>query len=313
MSEFAIICPDEQMKKIEEHCFSETQIEVGGFLIGKIEDGKTTVTSAVPAKHTVGQSTQLTFTHDSWNAIYKYMEKRPADERLIGWYHSHPNFGVFLSEHDQFIQNNFFKSPGQITIVVDPIRGRRGWFHSVSGQIVAHGEEVDTLKKKLGTSSTNADANMDVVLGTRPQSASNLKIIGISALMAVFSFTAGLLVNNLSKSNESTTIKVLQSKVDDLTTLVQSATFTLPSHLVQNPVTPQPVATKTHASSTKTSKPKKEKGARLPNQKSKKPTSSTSPKASDPATPDTTTKKPDAAASAANTPNTPTASPSTTR
>ena len=37
---FAIECNDEVMKSIEEHCFSETSIEVGGFLIGKIDENK---------------------------------------------------------------------------------------------------------------------------------------------------------------------------------------------------------------------------------------------------------------------------------
>jgi proteasome lid subunit RPN8/RPN11 len=242
VSNFEIICEKEQMAKIEEHCFSETQIEVGGFLIGKVEEGKTTVTAAVAAKHTIGQSTQLTFTHDTWDAIYKFMEKLPDDEKLIGWYHSHPNFGVFLSEHDQFIQNNFFKSPGQITIVVDPIRGRRGWFTSVDGKIVKHGEEEDTMKKKLGVSSTNADANMDVVLGTRAPSASNLKIIGISALMATLSFVAGLLVNNLSKSNDHTEISVLRKEVATLSAMVQSASLSAPAPIVQGPTTPKVTA-----------------------------------------------------------------------
>ena len=207
MSAFKIICPDEQMAKIEEHCFSETRIEVGGFLIGKIEGETTTVTQAIAAQHTVGQSTQLTFTHDTWNDIYAQMQKLPADEALIGWYHSHPNFGVFLSEHDQFIQNNFFKNKGQITIVVDPIRGRRGWFRSVDGKIRKYGEEADTMKPRLGVSATNADANMDVVLGTKAPSASNLKIVAISGIMAVISFVAGLLVNNIGRTSEQQKIE----------------------------------------------------------------------------------------------------------
>jgi proteasome lid subunit RPN8/RPN11 len=206
LSNFEIVCSDEEMLKIEEHCFSETRIEVGGFLVGKIEDGRTIVTQAIAAKHTVGQSTQLTFTHDTWNAIYSEMAQLGADVSLIGWYHSHPNFGVFLSEHDQFIQNNFFKNKGQITIVVDPVRGRRGWFRSVDGKIVEHGKEEDTMKQRLGVSATNPDANMDVVLGTKVQSASNLKIIAISGFMAILSFVAGLLVNNLSSSNNQQVI-----------------------------------------------------------------------------------------------------------
>jgi proteasome lid subunit RPN8/RPN11 len=252
MSNFEIICPDEQMAKIEEHCFSETKVEVGGFLIGKIGENATTVTQAVAAKHTVGQSTQLTFTHDSWNEIYAHMENLPSDEVLIGWYHSHPNFGVFLSEHDQFIQNNFFKNRGQITIVVDPVRGRRGWFTSVNGKIQAHGKEVDTMKKRLGVSATNADANMDVVLGTKAPSASNLKIIAISALMATISFVAGMLVNNVSKSNDSTNLAALTDKVNRIESYLSSIPLsTGGNQMVVVTPTPTPKPRKSSKTSTK--------------------------------------------------------------
>jgi proteasome lid subunit RPN8/RPN11 len=254
MSNFKIICPDEQMAKIEEHCFSETKIEVGGFLIGKIGEDATTVTQAVAAKHTVGQSTQLTFTHDSWNDIYSQMENLPSDEVLIGWYHSHPNFGVFLSEHDQFIQNNFFKNKGQITIVVDPVRGRRGWFTSVNGKIHPHGKEVDTMKKRLGVSATNADANMDVVLGTKAPSASNLKIIAISALMATISFVAGMLVNNVSKSTDSTKLASLQNEVIQLITYINSGGLSNGGNQI---AVATPTPTPKHSKSSQTSaKPK---------------------------------------------------------
>ncbi len=252
MSNFEIICPDEQMAKIEEHCFSETKVEVGGFLIGKIGENATTVTQAVAAKHTVGQSTQLTFTHDSWNEIYAHMENLPSDEVLIGWYHSHPNFGVFLSEHDQFIQNNFFKNRGQITIVVDPVRGRRGWFTSVNGKIQAHGKELDTMKKRLGVSATNADANMDVVLGTKAPSASNLKIIAISALMATISFVAGMLVNNVSKSNDSTKLASLQNEVSQLVAYINAGGLANGGNqMVVVTPTPTPKPTKSSKASTK--------------------------------------------------------------
>ena len=145
MSKFSIKCSDQMMKKIEDHCFTETQIEVGGFLVGYLEGETAHVTNVFPAKHSVGGPTQLTFTHDSWNAIYEQLEKEPEGTSLIGWFHSHPNFGVFLSDHDKFIQANFFKQDGQITVVVDPIRGRRGWFFSSAGKIEKYEEEKRLL------------------------------------------------------------------------------------------------------------------------------------------------------------------------
>ena len=46
----------------------------------------------------------------------------------MGWYHTHPNFGIFLSHHDLFIHHNFFAQPLQVAYVVDPINQTRGFF-----------------------------------------------------------------------------------------------------------------------------------------------------------------------------------------
>jgi hypothetical protein len=51
-----------------------------------------------------------------------------VDARIVGWYHSHPGFGVFLSDHDTFIHNNFFSSPQQVAWVYDPHSDEEGCF-----------------------------------------------------------------------------------------------------------------------------------------------------------------------------------------
>jgi hypothetical protein len=70
----------------------------------------------------------VTFTQDTWEHIYAVKDKKYASERIVGWYHSHPGFGIFLSEHDTFIHKNFFSSPGQIAWVYDPHSDEEGCF-----------------------------------------------------------------------------------------------------------------------------------------------------------------------------------------
>jgi len=67
--------------------------------------------------------THVTFTHDTWNAIHQTMEKEHPKLQIVGWYHSHPGFGVEFSEMDLFIQRNFFSGPSQVAIVTDPLGG----------------------------------------------------------------------------------------------------------------------------------------------------------------------------------------------
>ncbi|MCA1557569.1 MAG: hypothetical protein LC731_03400, partial [Acidobacteria bacterium] len=54
--------------------------------------------------------------------------------RIVGWYHTHPRFGIFLSEMDVFIQKNFFSEPWQTAFVLDPVQRTEGFF------IWSHGE-----------------------------------------------------------------------------------------------------------------------------------------------------------------------------
>ena len=206
------------MKKIEDHCFTETQIEVGGFLVGYLEGETAHVTNVFPAKHSVGGPTQLTFTHDSWNAIYEQLEKEPEGTSLIGWFHSHPNFGVFLSDHDKFIQANFFKQDGQITVVVDPIRGRRGWFFSSAGKIEKYEEEKPTDRKRLGVSDSNADQNIEAMLGGGGKGVSLVKVIAISGIMSLVSFVAGWTLTTGASTDMASQAMVseLRSEVENI-------------------------------------------------------------------------------------------------
>src|SRR3954447_25139327 len=56
------------------------------------------------------------------------MERNHHGRKILGWYHTHPGFGIFLSEMDLFIQNNFFPEPWQVASVYDPKSGEDGIF-----------------------------------------------------------------------------------------------------------------------------------------------------------------------------------------
>ena len=257
-SQFSIKCSDQMMKKIEDHCFSQTQVEVGGFLVGYLDGDTAHVTNVFPAQHAVGASTQLTFTHDSWNTIYEQLEKEPEGSTLIGWFHSHPNFGVFLSDHDKFIQANFFKQDGQITIVVDPIRGRRGWFYSESGKIRTYKEEVPTDRKRLGVSDSDADQNIEAMLGGSGKGVSLPKVIAISAVMSLISFVAGwaLTMGSSTEKASQTTVTQLLAEVDLIKRVLIENGIGVPQVPTKPTAKPsaEPVAPK--ASATPTATPK---------------------------------------------------------
>ena len=57
-------------------------------------------------------------------------------EVILGWHHTHPNFGIFLSGYDLFIHQHFFSEYWQIALVVDPLRNEFGFFQWRGDQVV---------------------------------------------------------------------------------------------------------------------------------------------------------------------------------
>jgi proteasome lid subunit RPN8/RPN11 len=129
-------------ERIYDHVFSSLDAEVGGVLIGHLrEDGNPLVTDIIPALEAEGGRSRVTFTHEAWSVIHSTLDHSHPGEEILGWYHSHPGFGIFLSEHDLFIHRNFFGRPEQIAIVVDPHAGSEGLFVWRAGEVVKAGEE----------------------------------------------------------------------------------------------------------------------------------------------------------------------------
>ena len=119
---------------IERHALSDTSVELGGILLGKecVDDETGTpfvwVSEALEAKHFENTQASFTYTHDSWEEISRERDRLHPELDIVGWYHTHPDFGIFLSGHDLFIHQHFFTQPLQVAYVVDPIRQTRGFF-----------------------------------------------------------------------------------------------------------------------------------------------------------------------------------------
>ena len=119
-------------KALEKLAASDTSKELGSILLGQYcqEHGKTHViiSKHIEAKYTDASAATLTFTHETWEYIHAEHEKKYPDLKIIGWQHTHPNYGIFLSNYDMFIQENFFNLPFQVAYVIDPVQNLRGFF-----------------------------------------------------------------------------------------------------------------------------------------------------------------------------------------
>jgi proteasome lid subunit RPN8/RPN11 len=125
----------EAARQIRQHARSSMKTEVCGVLVGSEKDGITSVEASIQGANSVQAGTHVTFTQDTWEHIYHIKDRDYPDARIVGWYHSHPGFGVFLSDHDSFIHKNFFSAAQQVAWVYDPHSDEEGCFGWVDGDL----------------------------------------------------------------------------------------------------------------------------------------------------------------------------------
>ncbi len=127
-------------RTLDEHCARDQRREVCGILVGFCgeSDGQlwTRVVAVIEGKHAREEQMSVTFTHETWDVVHEALSARRDGAKVVGWYHTHPDFGIFFSNHDAFVHRNFFGTDAQVGVVVDPVRKQRGVFVSRAGRIL---------------------------------------------------------------------------------------------------------------------------------------------------------------------------------
>lgn len=191
-------------KALEEYASSDTAHELGTIILGNYSDalGKmnVVVSEFIYAKYTDASASTLTFTHETWDYVHKEHEENHPNTKIVGWQHTHPGYGIFLSNYDMFIQENFFNMPFQVAYVIDPVQHIRGFFQWKNGKVeklkgfyiydeVGKQIKIDQPKeKKISGSSA----------GLAPASESKLSIIQPLILGVLCLIVIGLLISTVS-------------------------------------------------------------------------------------------------------------------
>ena len=134
---FPIYISENLLREIKKICKKFTT-EVFGYLVGEVfkwkEEKYILVEDQVFVK--AGTDSRQYTTQQIEGAAGKYQQqfqklrkKKKNDNLLIvGWWHSHPDFGCFLSATDVSTQDFFFPESYQVALVVDPIREEFNFF-----------------------------------------------------------------------------------------------------------------------------------------------------------------------------------------
>lgn len=116
-------------------------VEAGGLLIGyncaDAHGHYLLVEEAIPATLAQGRRLSLTFTHQAWEEMLARKQSEYPAQRIVGWYHTHPGLGVFLSGHDLFIHQHFFADSTHVALVIDPADFTWGLFYWQNSDLVA--------------------------------------------------------------------------------------------------------------------------------------------------------------------------------
>ncbi len=131
-----ILLDEMPLRAMQAHALSSLDREVAGVMVGrqpeKQPDGRyiVHVIDSIIAQYTVMHGASVTYTPESWRHLNDTLWERYPDESavMVGWYHTHPGFGIFLSGMDLFIHQNFFTQIWHVAYVLDPRARNSGFF-----------------------------------------------------------------------------------------------------------------------------------------------------------------------------------------
>ena len=194
---FVVVIQRSALDAIHAHGQSETGVEVCGVLVGELRHDRTgpylLITAHIAGDKASSRETQVTFTAETWNVIQAEMEKNHAGRKVVGWYHTHPGFGVFLSGMDLFIQDNFFNLAWQVAWVYDPIAGTDGVFVWRGGKSVPA-----TFLTEENTGTSGHDFRAALPEADRPsvieaKRSKRERLMSVAALTLVFLLAFGII------------------------------------------------------------------------------------------------------------------------
>ena len=160
--------------EVTAHAKESLNAEICGVLVGSLcedDDGQfVSVEGAIRGSAARKGRTHVTFTQETWTQIHEEKERDYPKLQIVGWYHTHPGFGVEFSEMDRFVQRNFFPGAGQVAFVTDPLGGAEAILANVNGDVVPVGRFWVEGRERRCQTPASADGNGDSTAAAVPAS-----------------------------------------------------------------------------------------------------------------------------------------------
>lgn len=143
--------------KMLKHGRAGVPMEVMGLMLGEFVDDYTVKVVDVFAMPQSGTGVSVEAVDDEFQtAMLDMLKQTGRPEVVVGWYHSHPGFGCWLSSVDCNTQQSFEQlHPRAVAVVVDPIQSVKGKvvidaFRLINPQAVLTGQQTRQTTSNIG-------------------------------------------------------------------------------------------------------------------------------------------------------------------
>ncbi|GMM34761.1 proteasome regulatory particle lid subunit [Saccharomycopsis crataegensis] len=143
--------------KMLKHGTAGVPMEVMGLMLGEFVDEYTVHVIDVFAMPQSGTGVSVEAVDSVFQTkMMDMLRQTGRDEKVVGWYHSHPGFGCWLSSVDVNTQQSFEQlNPRSVAVVIDPIQSVRGKvvidaFRLISSASVMMGQEPRQTTSNIG-------------------------------------------------------------------------------------------------------------------------------------------------------------------
>jgi len=128
----------ENVLKVVKGICSKSNLELFGYLVGNVLEWKkkkyVIITDQLFNRDAVDSqkyfTSQIDGTAGNFDVVLKGLKdlRKDDDLRILGWWHTHPDFGCFLSTTDIHTQKFFFPETYQVALILDPVRKEYTFF-----------------------------------------------------------------------------------------------------------------------------------------------------------------------------------------
>lgn len=134
-----LVFREEVMLSLDQFAHLHSKGEQGGFLIGRKRNLNTAEKYEVIVERFVpipqrDDASRLVINQEHLRSVARMLRGGDEPEVIVGWFHTHPGFGVFLSNFDKEQHLRFFSDPWQVAYVMDTQGNERAVYHSIDGE-----------------------------------------------------------------------------------------------------------------------------------------------------------------------------------